>query len=484
MNFTSGITYVGSARDPDVVYYSASIINNNTAAGNEDDPIVQFKETKDSPIISDTSQYECVVTKVTMEGAQKNFPVFIPQIELVKQTDASGVSYVTLPDVNKSVYTMTFGVVYDISGQATPRLYANTQNVVWFPENVSTPAPTPQTTAPSPVGNTRSVQNARQVFSDYYYTYSYNHWLICVNNALKTAWSNVKAQVATDLSGINGGALFDMVTRCPKFEYDEVTKLFSVYTDAATSVTPGNIDLSGATITGNETSFIGYNTNFEGLFTNFDTQYYGAAFDYDETLPVAHPSPPLPSPLLPGPTSDTTYPENLMVTRNKAGTNIQLAIDPTTGVGYDAAPTSTELLYISYVTTMDFNATGSLWSPIAEIVLTTQNIPVRNEYVSAPIRGGVGNLGVLPASASQFQTLLTSYTMDSAQTSDDFRGYLKYEPNLHKVIQMAPSKDELKTIDIQFWWRYRWTNELIPLRIYNLGSVNVQLMFRRKGQDA
>lgn len=487
MNFTSGLTFVGNARDPDVVYYNATIINNNTAAGNEDDPVVQFKETKDLPIVSDTSQYELAVRKITMEGAQKTLPIFIPQIELVQQTDASGVSYLTLPDVNKTVYSLTFGLVYDVSGGSSNyqgRVYQVSKPVTWFTENVSSPAPLPQTAAPIPVGNNVNVPLARQQISDYYYTYTYNHWLICLNTSLSNAWSDARTLAATDLSGVNGGTLFSPITRCPRFEYDEVTKLFSLYSDAATSVTPGQVDLSGATITGFETSYVGFNTNFEAIMTNFDTQYYGAAFELNETLPVAHPSPALPNPMVIGTGSETTIPENIVVVRNKAGTNIQLSIDPTTGVGFESAPSSLATSYVSYVTTQDFCPTGALWSPISEIVLTTQNIPVRNEYVSAPVRPGVGNVGGLANGASQFQSVLCDFTIDQAQVSDDWRGYLKYEPNLHKAVMLAPSKDELKTIDVNFYWRYRLTNELIPLRIYNLGTIALQLMFRRKGQDA
>lgn len=477
MNFTSGLTYVGNSRDPDVVYYNATIINNNTAEGNQDDPVISFLETKNQAILSDTSQYEMAVTKVTLEGAQKTLPIFVPQIEIVTNTDASGVVYTTLPDVNQTVYTVTFGLTYEYSG--LKKVYAVTKPVIWFTENVNAVVPQPQTAAPSPVGNTTNIPFAKQQISDYYYTYTYNHWLICVNTALKSAWSAANTLALNDLSGQTWWAADNYTTRLPRFEYDEVTKLFSVYTDAQDSVTGKTLGTNAVTLY----SFIGYNTNFEGIMTNFDTQYYGDGYLYTTTSSPAFPSPPLPTPLTPGPGSDTEYPENVMVIRNKSGTNIQLGIDPTTGVGYDTAPASNEVAYVSYVTTQDFVSTGTLWSPISEVVLTTQFIPVRYEYTSAPIKSGQGNLAVAP-SQTNVNGLLTDFTLREGSTSDDWRGYLRYEPNLHKIIPMSPSKDELKTIDIQMYWRYRLTNELIPMRIYNLGSVSIQLMFRLKGQDA
>lgn len=480
MNFTSGITFSGNARDPDVVYYNATLINNNTAAGNQDDPVVKFLETKNQPILSDTSQYEMAVTKVTLEGAQKTLPIFIPQIEIVTNTDASGVVYTTLPDVNKTAYSVTFGLVYEYG--ANKKVYAKTANIEWITENVNSAVPLPQLQAPNPVGNASNIPFARQQISDYYYTYTYNHWLICVNNALATAYTQANALAAADLSGQTWWGS-NYVTRQPRFEFDEVTKLFSIYTDATNSVTGNSIGTGTGTNAVTQYSFVGYNTNFEGIMTNFDTQYYGDGYLYSSTASPQHPSPVLPTPLTPGTGSDTSFPENVMVIRNKSGTNIQLAIDPTTGVGYASAPSSKLLPYISYVTTQDFVATGSLWSPISELVLTTQFIPVRYEYTSAPLPSGIGNLSVAPA-ATNVNALLVDFTIPQNGVAEDWRAYIRYEPNLHKIIQLSPSKDELKTIDCQLYWRYRLTNELIPVRIYNLGSVSIQLMFRRKGQDA
>lgn len=473
MNFTSQLTYVGNARDPDVVYYNATLINNNTAAGNQDDPVVVFKETKDSAILSDTSQYEMSVRKVTMSGPQKTLPILIPQVEVVEVTDASGVKYTTIPDVNKTVYQVTFGLLITGAAAPTNRAYVFSQNVTWFTENNSSaPYPRPQTTAPVPVGNTRNVPQAQQdISTDYYYCYSYNHWLICLNNALSAAWTSAQAAMLAD-AGVAS------ITRCPRFEFDEVTGLFSLYTDTATSVTAG----TNGSLT--ELSFVGMNTNLEGLMTNFDTQFLGSSSLLSSTISPAVPSPSISGGFTPRGGSQTAFPENVICVRNKSGTNIQLSIDPTTGVGYTSAPASLSTSYLSYVTTQDFPSTGSLWSPISEIVLTTASIPVRNEFVCAPIRFGVGNLGTLPAQQTAFQAVLVDFEIKDSQDTDSFRGYLKYEPNLHKIVKLAPSKDELKTIDIFAYWRFRLTNQLIPLRIYNLGSITIQLMFRRVGQDA
>lgn len=478
MNFTSNLTFSGNARDPDVVYYNATLVNNNTAAGTQDDPIVVFKETKDSPILNDTSQYEMAVRKVLMSGAQKTLPIFIPQIEIVQQTDASGVTYTTIPDVNKTVYEVTFGLLFDACPSGTAnRSYTYSRNITWITENVNAAVPRTQVRAPSPVGSKTNLPLAQQEITDYYYGYTYNHWLICLNNALTLAWQDATNAAVTDLTA--SGFTSSVIPRCPRFEYDEVTKLFSLYCDVNSSASPQVIS-GGFQVT----SFVGMNTNLEGLMTNFDTQYYGDSILINSTLSVPNPTPAITGPYVPQGSSITYYPENIIAVRNKSGTNIQLSVDPSTGLGYTSAPSSRQLSYITYVITQDFQSTGSLWSPIADIVLTTTSIPVRNEFVTAPSKFGFGNLGSAAAQGTAIQAVICDFQVQSSQTSDDFRGYLKYEPNIHKIVKLAPSKDELKSIDIQVWWKYRLTNELIPLRIYNLGTITVQLMFRRIGQDA
>jgi hypothetical protein len=82
-----------------------------------------------------------------------------------------------------------------------------------------------------------------------------------------------------------------------------------------------------------------------------------------------------------GTSSVLYFPENVLIVKNKSGTNIQNQINPATGLPYGTA-------VLNYVTTQDFPSTSSLWSPVGAILLTTQLIPIRNEYTTSPVRLG------------------------------------------------------------------------------------------------
>lgn len=44
---------------------------------------------------------------------------------------------------------------------------------------------------------------------------------------------------------------------------------------------------------------------------------------------------------------------------------------------------------------------------------------------------------------------------------------------------MTASHDEIRNIDIQVFWKYRLTGELIPLSMFNASDVNIKMLFRK-----
>jgi hypothetical protein len=53
------------------------------------------------------------------------------------------------------------------------------------------------------------------------------------------------------------------------------------------------------------------------------------------------------------------------------------------------------------------------------------------------------------------------------------------EQKVEKMSSLGLSKEDLKNLDIQVYWRNRLTNSLTPLTLYNGGSANIRLLFRR-----
>lgn len=81
----ASVQYVGGTdTDPDYVYYNADIVNNTTDDQVGDDPIqdpsIIFNETRDYPILSDISKYNFSIVRFTMNGANLDLPLFIPNV--------------------------------------------------------------------------------------------------------------------------------------------------------------------------------------------------------------------------------------------------------------------------------------------------------------------------------------------------------------------------------------------------------------------
>lgn len=138
---------------------------------------------------------------------------------------------------------------------------------------------------------------------------------------------------------------------------------------------------------------------------------------------------------------------------------------------------STEIGSVYAVLVQDYESTSSLWSPVASIVIGTQFITVREEYSGTPITIGNGNLGS-NTTASSFQKVLLETPLELLPQTE-WRGLLNYSPQVEALSSLGLSKEELKNLDFQIYWRNRLTNSLTPLTLYNGGSANIRLLFKR-----
>jgi len=86
MSFRSSVEFSGqqdTLGDPDIVYYNADIINDNqlSKVGLGLDPVVRFQETRSTALINDISKFYFSIVRFTMNGPNKDLPVFIPSIQ-------------------------------------------------------------------------------------------------------------------------------------------------------------------------------------------------------------------------------------------------------------------------------------------------------------------------------------------------------------------------------------------------------------------
>jgi hypothetical protein len=135
------------------------------------------------------------------------------------------------------------------------------------------------------------------------------------------------------------------------------------------------------------------------------------------------------------------------------------------------------------VMTQDYVSTTTLWSPIESIVFTTSLLPVQNEQQAPPNREGSKNIGISTTTAqSQFQPIITDIAIDHRNgNASANRQQIYYLPTAeYRMADFQSSKTAIRSIDIKVFWKNRLDNQLYPMSMYNLSSVSIKLMFRRK----
>lgn len=427
--------------DSGLIYYNATIINNNvTTTEKLEEPIITFTDTRQTPILTNASKYMVSVESFNLNGANKTLPIFIPQI------DPAGSS------INQTIYKVNLGFY----SATEDKYFTNRTAITWEPEDLSSFVVTP-------------TQNTPQQELPYYYCYTYSHWVGLMNKALKTAWQTIILET------------IDQTTswQCPFFEYDEKTGLFSLNQDAYLSMAPVGTTLPppfdfAATPTAGyvvgDYAWTGMNENLHGLMSNFNDTYFGPArswrgstrslpefmFDFGLTRLTG---------------IDPLFPVD--------GNNVMSLLSSNPQSFTIVNPfTNTEDAAKKYVkSTQNYTSTGGLWSPVASIVLGTTQIPVRNEYVSSIASSG-SNVGADNKSGSAFQRVLIETPID-AVTADTWRGFIFYRPLTPTYSMLEDSAVAISVIDISVYWRNRLTNTLIPLRMYNSSSLTIRLLFEK-----
>ena len=533
MSFTN-VEIDGKKATPDRVYYNATVVNNTQSTIQQsDDPTVVFQDARQNPLIPDASSYEVSVQNFTLNGAPKTLPLFIPQIQpAVVQSLSSAPAIVSPVDGQKynqikynvgvpiilgqtiisvSGFTESFlnfstpqtviaadansFTIYDYSQKAvvgsyspigfasyeykdptdvtttiytvtfscgntnSPAYYSGTRPIIWVPENQAPYTIVPTTAIPT------------QTETDYYYCYTYTHWVQLVNTALRLAWTDA-----------GGGVSFG--TQCPWFEYDPTTGLFNVNQDSKTCMcaagsntlsAPYNVSYTPAGLyTAGEYSFVGMNTCLESLLTNFNSIYFAYGQKWDNSFTAAR---------LPEVVIDMGLPFSLLntATTTNSAVGVALRTEPKTSIFILANPFTYQPLpdAVFVRLTQDFISTGGIWSPIASFVLGTSQVPVRNEASANPISFGAANIGGNTSNSGTFQKVLIETPVD-ALTADYWKGFIFYEPKTITYSSLDPSHDGITDVDISLYWRNRLTNSLIPVKLPNQGSVSFRLLFKKR----
>jgi hypothetical protein len=508
--------------DSDMVYYNASLVATSVTnlAAQQPPREVRFNEARDAPIIKNASQYYFSIIRFAMNGPNKNIPLFIPVIQTnnfnypVQNSPNLTIYYTATPYQREWYYTDTLGAIQSKIFTITP----DSNPVIYRPEvRNRTIAPVPSVPAG---GITR-----QDVKNPYYHVYTYKHWTDLVNTTMRFAmlstYLNFQAAWLADPDIDQAVSPFPYPTfqdflddhDAPFLKYDEETKLFSIYGDTRAFNISGPLD--GIDITSVENFGVNtpipafvppavpvapspavpksapylrlfFNTDLYNLFTSFKSVEYLQVGGGSIPFPLTVGPQPL-NPQLTG-AAPSLYSYEICFA-NQEYTNI-LNNNPTLQ-GLNAAPppaynplflipAQKQNLY--WISKQDYNSTNSLWSPCQSIVFTSNLLPVKNEFVSPPVELGESNTGNQTSSSTNaFQPIVSDFLVDQQQEkAEGWRDFVLYEPTAeYKMGSIQASHDEIRNIDVQVFWKYRLTGELIPLTMTNCSDVSIKILFRK-----
>jgi hypothetical protein len=125
---------------------------------------------------------------------------------------------------------------------------------------------------------------------------------------------------------------------------------------------------------------------------------------------------------------------------------------------------------------MDFTCTDAMWSPIEELVLTS-NLSVVQEATAAPL--DIIDATSAPVASSSYLTYPVLQSIQVAGAADGFRGTIEFEPPLLKYVDILPSSS-IRSLSFQLYWRRKQDNALILMGIPPGGFFRVRLQFLLK----
>lgn len=505
--------------DSDMIYYNATLTATKTSdliQSSYQSPI-RFNESRDAPIIRDASQYYFSIIRFAMNGPGKNLPLFIPLIQTngninPVQTDPNlTVYYTTLAYQRQWNYTTALGAAATTMITLTPP----STSVKYISETQdASVAPVPS----SPAGGIVK----QDLSTRYYWIYTYKHFVQLVNTAMETAMSTLYAEFvsawASQVTLLGSPTVNPYPTLAdfladqdiPVLYYDEVTGLFEIYGDTRCFNVAGQIPLSagppqgiqpalpayvppayapGGVATASSSCYIRlfFNDLLFGLLSNFNNTYVGATNGGTLVMPLTQ-NIATQLPVASLAFNPFLYSNEILFTnqqyKNILNNNPSLqglnAVPPPIYNPFFFLPADKQNLY--WIARQDYRSTDTMWSPVANIVFTSSLLPLKKEFNAAPVELNQTNVsGKSVPAQSSFEPIICDFSVDQQiESAQGWRSFALYEPTAeYRLLSMQASHEEIRNIDIQVWWRYRLTGELIPLTMANSSDVSIKMLFRK-----
>lgn len=515
---------VDGGADSEMIYYNVLMTSTKTADLTVSQPSqpIQFNETRDAPIIKDASQYNFSIVRFSMNGPGRELPLFIPVIL------TNGNVNEQQTDPNKTIYSLAIAYQREWN-------YTDTSNNIRVANITVAPGSNPiryipeiQNNRLAPVPSVPPTGIVKQDLSTrYYWIYTYSHFAQLVNNALQSAMFDAFGAFNTEwatldttqpspytTAGAPDFAKFLADHDTPFIKYNEETKLFEIYGDTrafnVNGVITGDADIRSGYAIGTQAAVpafvppvyaandppaaisqpylrLFFNTELNNLLANFNSVFYGAIGGSSIAFPLSNPVR-IGSQIQGAGVGPWLYSYEILF-QNNLYTNIlnnnpllqgSGAVPPPVYNPYFLIPTDRQNLYWKIV--QDYSSTGSMWSPVSAIVFTSTMLPIKKEYSTPNLNLGVGNIGSgSTGSQSAFQPIITDFVIDQQhERAEGWRDFTLYEPSAeYKMISMTASHEEVRNIDMQVFWKYRLTGDLVPLTAANCSDINIKMLFRK-----
>jgi hypothetical protein len=154
--------------------------------------------------------------------------------------------------------------------------------------------------------------------------------------------------------------------------------------------------------------------------------------------------------------------------------------------GYVPNPAGGQTLNLQkpyWVVSQNWSAVDTLWSPVQSISFQSTLLPLVRENDTQPTYLGQGNLGnSAPTSRSAFAPIITDIAIDlGTGGSDQYRKFIYYAPLAEYRLTDTAGDQEVRNIDISVFWKCRLDNQYYPVQMFNLSSVSLKALFRKKG---
>lgn len=308
---------------------------------------------------------------------------------------------------------------------------------------------------------------------DTYYAY-YDAWVVAFGDGNNFPYATFK----DFLNGIGGGV------QAPQIVYDPSSQKFSVYFDSngfgqrLTSFSSGTDEYS---LSSTPYFQLFFNTNLYNLFGSLPFNYW------NNTTAIG-------GPFGDGVIAPAGYVYEILVP-NKFYTNVAdyrlspYAGQPSLGyVPYADSNVAEEPLStlnqqkVYWVVSQESTSTDTLWSPISSIVFASALMPVQPESNSAPVIIGQANIGNSQGTAkSAFTRVITDLALPMDKGAASWKSFIYYVPSAeYRLSDFLASHQPLSGVDVQVFWKNRLNNQLYPIAMTNLSSVSFKMMFKKK----